>query len=101
MVYALTLLTILYADPYAGRVDTAQHYAILLQSADETLDAIRAEMAAFDTCDTLFPVSPFDPEGPQCSGDSQGVLGPREASPHPRRQRMFRMLEETRQDCRF
>ena len=37
-----------------GKVDSAQHYQILLNSTTESIENLRSEMIAFDSCDTLF-----------------------------------------------
>ena len=64
-----------------GRVDTAEHYQILMKSTDEAIDRIRAETAAFDACDTL-----FEAEVDHC-----------EASTDPRRQKLAQMILEERE----
>lgn len=62
-------------------MDTAEHYQILMKSTNETIDRIRAEVAAFDACDTLF----------------EAEVDPSEASSDPRRLKLTQMIQEERE----
>ena len=86
MLETIPCLTQFHITSAIGRVDAAEYYQILLLSTRDRVDQIISEMAAFDTCDTLFTLEkPLDPD---------------EASTDPRRRRLAAMVEEDREKLR-